>query len=82
MFHKIAPLFVLFVACLPGAGSLRGTTRSPIEDGGVLIFGGTRNTGLEVAKHLRARGEIVTVFRQARLRPVGTRTAGCPLCRR
>jgi uncharacterized protein YbjT (DUF2867 family) len=31
-------------------------------DGGVLIFGGTRNTGLELARLLRARGDTVTVF--------------------
>ena len=31
-------------------------------DDGVLIFGATRNTGLEIAKILVARGEPVTVF--------------------
>ncbi|MBT6962071.1 MAG: hypothetical protein HOA00_13080, partial [Rhodospirillaceae bacterium] len=29
---------------------------------GVLIFGATRNTGLEIAKILVARGEPVTAF--------------------
>jgi len=32
------------------------------QDGGVLIFGGTRNTGLEIAKILVARGDQVTAF--------------------
>lgn len=40
-------------------------------DGGVLIFGATRNTGLEVARLLRARGETVTAF----VRPNSDRTA-------
>ncbi|MEQ8507768.1 MAG: SDR family oxidoreductase [Rhodospirillaceae bacterium] len=31
-------------------------------DDGVLIFGATRNTGLEIAKILAARGEAVTAF--------------------
>ena len=31
-------------------------------DDGVLIFGATRNTGLEIAKILVGRGEAVTAF--------------------
>jgi uncharacterized protein YbjT (DUF2867 family) len=31
-------------------------------DGGVLVFGGTRATGLEVVKTLKAKGDQVTVF--------------------
>lgn len=40
------------------------TTASPPPKGGhhVLIFGATRNTGLEVAKILTARGDKVTAF--------------------
>jgi uncharacterized protein YbjT (DUF2867 family) len=33
-----------------------------LADDGVLIFGATRNTGLEIAKILVARGESVTAF--------------------
>ena len=44
-------------------------------DGGVLIFGGTRNTGLELARLLRARGDQVTVF----LREASDRSALDPL---
>jgi nucleoside-diphosphate-sugar epimerase len=73
--HKIAPLFVLFVACLPGAGISAEPAAPAKADGGILIFGGTRNTGLEVAKHLRARGDIVTVF----VRPESDRSALVPL---
>jgi nucleoside-diphosphate-sugar epimerase len=73
--HKFALLFVLFAACLPGAGFSAGHAVPPEADGGILIFGGTRNTGLEVAKHLRARGEIVTVF----VRPESDRSALIPL---
>lgn len=40
-------------------------------DGGVLIFGGTRNTGLELAKLLRDRGDTVTAF----VRPTSDRSA-------
>ncbi len=35
---------------------------APTESRSFLIFGGTRNTGLEVARILRARGDAVTVF--------------------
>ena len=46
---------------------LSGMTLAPVQaDDGVLIFGATRNTGLEVAKILVARGEPVTAF----VRPV------------
>lgn len=42
---------------------LGGTTALPsVADDGVLIFGATRNTGLEIAKILVARGEPVTAF--------------------
>lgn len=33
-----------------------------IADDGVLIFGASRNTGLEIARILVARGETVTAF--------------------
>ncbi len=75
MLHKIAPLFVLIVVCLPGVVISAEPAAPPAADGGILIFGGTRNTGLEVAKHLRARGEIVTVF----VRPESDRSALVPL---
>ena len=46
---------------------LCGLTLAPVQaEDGVLIFGATRNTGLEVAKILVARGEPVTAF----VRPV------------
>lgn len=42
---------------------LAGLSAAPtIAADGVLIFGATRNTGLEVAKVLVARGEAVTAF--------------------
>jgi uncharacterized protein YbjT (DUF2867 family) len=41
-----------------------------MEQGRVLVFGGTRNTGLEVIRILRARGEPVTAF----VRPTSDRT--------
>lgn len=44
-------------------------------DGGVLIFGGTRNTGLELTRLLRARGDTVTVF----VRPTSDRSGLAPL---
>jgi nucleoside-diphosphate-sugar epimerase len=63
---KIAPLIVLIVASLPGIGGAVQHGAPALAatriDGGVLIFGGTRHTGLEVARLLRARGETVTVF--------------------
>jgi uncharacterized protein YbjT (DUF2867 family) len=40
-------------------------------DGGILIFGATRNTGLELARLLDARGDLVTVF----VRPASDRSA-------
>ncbi len=84
MFRKIAPFFaplffILIVAAFPGAGVFAqhaaAATPATMADGGVLIFGGTRNTGLEVTKLLRARGETVTVF----VRPASDRTALEPL---
>lgn len=44
-------------------------------DGGVLIVGATRNTGLELARLLSARGDVVTAF----VRPTSDRSALDPL---
>jgi uncharacterized protein YbjT (DUF2867 family) len=63
-------LFFLILAALPMA--LDATEQAPA---GVLIFGGTRGTGLEVAKLLTANGEPVTVF----VRPSSDRSAVEPL---
>ena len=50
------------------------SAQSP-ADGGVLIFGGTRNTGLEVAKLLAAKDVPVTAF----VRPTSDRSGLVPL---
>jgi nucleoside-diphosphate-sugar epimerase len=73
---RIALLIVLIMTLPPVAGNA-AQHNAPVTaaDGGVLIFGGTRNTGLEVAKLLRARGETVTVF----VRPGSDRSALDPL---
>jgi uncharacterized protein YbjT (DUF2867 family) len=44
--------------------------QSAVDDSAVLIFGSSRNTGLEVVKLLRARGDKVTAF----VRPTSDRT--------
>jgi NAD(P)-dependent dehydrogenase (short-subunit alcohol dehydrogenase family) len=43
---------------------------------GILLFGGSRETGLEVAKILAARGEVVTAF----VRPTRPRRLKAPMC--
>ena len=43
-------------------GAIVFMTAPALGDDGVLIFGATRNTGLEIAKILVARGESVTAF--------------------
>ncbi len=45
------------------------------DEGGVLVFGGTRGTGLEIVKLLAGRGEEVTVF----VRPTSDRSQLTPL---
>jgi len=45
------------------------------EDGGILVFGGTRGTGLEIVKLLVTRGDDVTVF----VRPTSDRSQLAPL---
>ncbi len=59
-------------ADLPDADArFRPTVRTtPAEDGAYLVFGGTRNAGLEVVKLLRQRGDQVTAF----VRPTSDRT--------
>lgn len=44
--------------------------QSAADESSILIFGGSRNTGLEVAKLLRARGDKVTAF----VRPTSDRS--------
>ncbi len=84
MTKKRIILFVLAVIALLVLLSLR-TTQYPVFEmtadappqGGrhVLLFGGTRNTGLEVAKILVGRGDRVTAF----VRPSSDRSGLAPL---
>jgi len=72
-------LLSLGVALMLGLSSVQA--QEPMGDsdgaaaGGVLVFGGTRNTGLEVVKLLRERNVPVTVF----VRPTSDRTLLEPL---
>lgn len=65
-------VFVAMQASLPDDGIDLPTPAStaPSDPRPILIFGGTRNTGLEFAKLLRARGERVVAF----VRPSSDRT--------
>jgi nucleoside-diphosphate-sugar epimerase len=72
---RIAPLLCLLgYLCI----ILPATVSAEPHADGVLIFGGTRNTGLEVARLLRSRDESVTVFvrrnsDRSALEPLGVR---------
>ena len=74
MFHRILPVLVL-LAALPGAASTAEETPAVRPDGGVLIFGASRNTGLHVARLLTERGDTVTAF----VRPTSDRSGLEPL---
>ncbi|MBL8631345.1 MAG: SDR family oxidoreductase [Rhodospirillaceae bacterium] len=52
-----AVLMVLFAAAWGVA--------SRAAEGGVLVFGGNRDTGLEIVRHLKSKGDAVTVFVRA-----------------
>ena len=75
MLHRILPLLVLLSAALPGASSTAEETQALRPDGGVLIFGASRNTGLHVARLLTERGDTVTAF----VRPTSDRSGLEPL---
>jgi len=63
---------LLFLIC---AGLPMVLDAEDLAPAGVLIFGGTRGTGLEIAKLLTANGESVTVF----VRPSSDRSGLEPL---
>lgn len=75
MFHRILALSALLAAALP-VGSLTAEEAPALRpDGGVLIFGASRNTGLQVARLLTERGDTVTAF----VRPTSDRSGLEPL---
>ncbi len=58
-----AYIYISSLAKIPESRFVLGeTSTTPSEDAPILIFGATRNTGLEFAKQLSARGEKIVAF--------------------
>ena len=70
---RLLKQFLIILGIAMATASTTNAAEHP--DGGVLVFGGTRNTGLETVKLLKARAEAVTVF----VRPTSDRSLLEPL---
>lgn len=75
MVHRILPPILLLTAALAGPAIAADAASELRPDGGVLIFGATRNTGLHVARLLAERGDTITAF----VRPTSDRSGLEPL---